>query len=211
MTRENAAPGLVLGGRPIEIDEAWTRVFRYCGLPWDGNPPETWAFRYFDAIGSDPAVVTSQDVVCAGALHPGMSRDDLTYFWDRRDELNDWLGRVPADLRLEGADDETIALLSELPSLFPGPSLSLVSKVLHRKRPWLIPMIDREVIDWYRPLTGQRRAVDAWSPLLRHLADDLRTNRERLAELRFVLAITHGLSVTDLRAVDIVIWMGGQR
>jgi len=211
MTNKNGASGLVLGGRPIDIDEAWTRVFRYCGLPWDDNPPETWAFRYFDAIDTDPAVVTSQDVVCAGALHPGLSRDDLTYFWDRRDELNEWLDRVPPDLRLEGADDETIALLSELPSLFQGSSLSLVSKVLHRKRPWLVPMIDPEVIDWYRPLTGQRRALDAWSPLLRRLADDLRTNRDRLAELRLVLRVLHGLSVTDLRTVDIVIWMGGQR
>ncbi len=72
-------------------------------------------------------------------------------------------------------------------------------------------MIDREVIDLYRPLTGQRRAADAWTPLLHHLADDLRTNRERLAELRFVLHMLHGLSVSDLRTADIVIWMGGQR
>lgn len=211
MTSTNDASGLVLAGRPIDSHEAWTRVFRYCGLSWDDNPPETWAFRYYDAIETDPAVVTSEDVVCAGAMHPGISRDDLTYFWDHRNELTSWMNHFPVDLGLRTADDATMAHLAELPSLFEGTSLSLLTKVLHRKRPWLIPIIDREVIDLYRPLTGQRRAADAWSPLLHHLADDLRTNRDALAELRLVLHMLHGLSVTDLRSVDIVIWMGGQR
>lgn len=211
MTSANDASDVVLAGRAIDSHEAWNRVFRYCGLPWDDHPAETWAFRYYDAIETDPTVVTSEDVVCAGALHPGISREDLTYFWDRRDELTSWLDRFPVDLQLRAADDATIAQLAELPTLFEGPSLSLLTKVLHRKRPWLIPMIDREVIDLYRPLTGQRRAAEAWAPLLRHLADDLQTNRDALAELRFVLLMTHGLLVTDLRTADIVIWMGGQR
>ncbi len=211
MTSTNYAPELVLAGRPIDRDEAWTRVLRYCGLPWDDNPPETWAFRYYDAIETGPTVVTSVDVVCAGALHPGISRDDLAYFWEHRDALTSWLDSFPVDLKLLTADDGTIARLAELPSLFQGPSLSLLTKVLHRKRPWLIPVIDRDVIDLYRPLTGQRRAADAWNPLLHHLADDLRANREPLAEFRFVLYMLHGLSLSDLRTADIIIWMGGQR
>lgn len=211
MTSTNDASELVLAGRPIDGHEAWTRVFRYCGLPWNDNPPETWAFRYYDVIETDPTVVTSEDVICAGALHPGLSREDLTYFWDQRDELSSWLDHFPIDLQLRTADDATIAQLAKLPTLFEGPSLSLLTKVLHRKRPWLIPMIDREVIDLYRPLTGERRATEAWAPLLHHLVDDLQTNRDALAEIRFVLHMLHGLSVTDLRSVDIVIWMGGQR
>lgn len=207
----NDPPELTLGGRPVDSHEAWNRLLRYCGLPWDGHPSETWAFRYFDAIETDPTLVTSQDVVCAGALHSGLSRDDLAWFWDHRAELNDWLKSFRVDLELRTADETTIAQLSELPSLFPGPSLNLLTKVLHRKRPWLIPMVDREIIDWYRPLTGQRRAVEAWAPLLHLLAEDLEANRNQLAQPRFVLHMAHGLSVTDLRTVDIVIWMSGQQ
>lgn len=211
MNCRDCADGLSLAGRPVDIDEARSRVFRYCGLPWDGNAPETWGFRYFDAIETPSTAVVAEDVVCAGALHPGLSREDLAYFWDHREDLNQWLDGFPVDLALATADDATIARLAELPSRFDGPLLSLVTKVLHRKRPWMIPIVDREVIDWYRPLTGHRRAVDAWGPLLSRLADDLRTNRDRLAELRFVLRMHHGLTVTDLRTVDIVIWMGSQR
>jgi hypothetical protein len=203
--------GLTLGARPVGSDEAWNRVLRYCGVPWDDHPAETWAYRYYDAIESDPDMVSPQDVVCAGALHPGLSRDDLGWFWDHRTELTDWLGGFPVDQALRAADEDTIAQLAELPSLFPGPSLSLLTKVLHRKRPWLIPLIDREVIDWYRPLTGQRRAVDAWAPLLRLLVDDLESNRNALAEVRFVLYMLHEVTITDLRTVDIVIWMAAQR
>lgn len=211
MTITDDAPELLVAGRPIDGHEAWNRIFRYCGLPWDEHPPETWAYRYYDAVETNPIEVTQQDVVCAGALHPGLSRDDLAYFWDHCNELTTWLDNFAVDVQLRTAEDDTIAQLAELPSLFPGPSLSLLTKVLHRKRPWLIPIIDREVIDWYRPLTGQRRAVDAWAPLLHHFVEDLQTNRNQLAELRFVMFMLHGISVTDLRAVDIAVWMEGQR
>jgi hypothetical protein len=211
MTSTNDAPALMFGGRRIDNDEAWNRLFRYCGIRWDDHPPETWAFRYYDAIETDRTAVVPEDVVCAGALHPGLSREDLAWFWDHLAELSDWLEQFPVDEPLRTADHSTIAALAELPSLFDGPSLTLLTKVLHRKRPWLIPMLDREIIDWYRPITGKRRAVDAWEPLLRLLADDLETNRNMLAEPRAVLSLLHGVSVTDLRTVDIVIWMAGQR
>lgn len=138
MTANPDESALILAGRPIERDEAWARVLRYCGLPWDDHSPETWAFRYFDLIETDPAVVAPHDVLCAGALHHGLTRDDLTWFWDHRCDLENWLSGILVDQALRTADDATVAALSELPSRFAGPPLSLVTKVLHRKRPWLI-------------------------------------------------------------------------
>jgi len=211
MTGTPDESALILAGGPIERCEAWTRVLRYCGVQFDGNPPETWAFRYFDLIETDPAVVTPQDVLCAGALHHGLTRDDLTWFWDHRCDLENWLCRIPIDQALRTADEATIDALAEIPSRFAGPALSLVTKVLHRKRPWLIPILDRELIDRYRPVTGQRRPGEAWAPLLHHLAHDLRENEEMLAEFRLTLRILHGFTVTDLRTVDIVVWMEGRR
>lgn len=211
MTEPIHGRDVVIAGRPVGWSEALTRVQRYCGLPWDDNPPETWAFRYYDEITTDPTEIVPEDVTCAAALHPGISRDDLAYFWDHREDLTGWLEPFPVDLHLRSADDAVIAQLAELPVRFPGASLTLLSKVLHRKRPWLIPLIDREIIDWYRPLTGQRRAVDAWEPLLHHLAQDLQTNRDPLAEFRLVLCMLHNVTVSDLRTIDIVIWMGAQR
>ena len=202
---------LTLAGRLIDTEAAWDQVRRYCGLPWDGNPAETWAFRYFDCIDTDPDSVTSEDVLCAGALHSGLSRDDLAFFWDHRDQLNDWLSMFPPDSNLELADAEVLESLASLPALASDVSLSLLSKVLHRKRPWLIPMIDRQILDTYRPLTGHRRGENAWAPLLGLLAEDIRLNLELLAEMGLVLRVELGRPVSRLRIVDIVLWMEGLR
>lgn len=39
----------VAAGR--EVPRALDRVRRYCGLPWSGGPPETWAWQFYDALG----------------------------------------------------------------------------------------------------------------------------------------------------------------
>ena len=56
--------------------------------------------------------------------------------------------------------------------------------MLHRKRPRLLPLFDRAVVDWYRPVTGQRAAATAWAPLLAALREDLATPPNRTAILR---------------------------
>ena len=204
---------LFLGGKAVP--DAWTQVRRYCGFEWDGNPPETWAFRYYDDIPSDRDEVSPLDVVCAGALHPGISKEDMAFFWDHRQRLTEWLSDLPPTdppslSDLATADDKVISVLRELPALVEGTSLSLASKVLHRKRPWLIPIVDKEVIDRYRPLTGKRRANEAWPPLLGCLAEDLQANVEYLAELGVVLAMERGTPIrglSRLRIADIAIWM----
>lgn len=124
MTTANGAAPLVLGGRTVDNEAAWSQVFRYCGISWDDHPPETWAFRYYDAIETDRMAVVPEDVVCAGALHPGLSREDLAWFWDHLAELSTWLEQFPVDEPLRTADASTIDALAELPSRFTGPSLT---------------------------------------------------------------------------------------
>lgn len=214
MTTTSHPPGLLLGGRRVDGEAAWTEVLRYCGIPIDdehGDPGQTWAWRFFDAITTDPAGVSPQDVVCAAALHDGLTHAELDWFWAHQVDLDNWLSSFPVDLALRHADEDTIGLVTELPARFPGVSLSLLTKVLHRKRPWLIPMVDRGILDWYRPLTGQRSAEAAWAPLVRLIAEDLRTNEDQLAHLRLLLCILHRVTVTDVRTIDIVIWMSEQR
>src|SRR3954464_1753238 len=93
---------LTLGGRPAE--GSYDRIRRYCGLPWSGGPPETWAYRYYDAVECDSDALTQVDVVTAAVLHPGLSRSDLAYFWDQADGLTMWLRTVPRDVCLRDAD-----------------------------------------------------------------------------------------------------------
>jgi hypothetical protein len=215
MTTASPSPGspqhLVAAGRQIPDFE--DRLRRYCGLPWSGGPPEVWAFEYFDRVptGEDPNTIDRIDVLAAGALHAGLSRDDLTFSTHHATDIAEWLQEAPVDVPLHEATDAHLAHLRLLPELG-GPQFSLLTKVLHRKRPALVPMIDRPLTDRYRPITGERSASTAWAPLLDALVADL--SNELNALLLSIVGVTvtteTGVALSRIRAFDIAVWMEGR-
>ena len=68
-------------------------------------------------------------------------------------------------------------------------------------------LVDRHVVDRYRPVTGERRPLEAWPGLIEALAADLERNAESLAAIRSVLWGELGADVSALRVCDIAIWM----
>ena len=83
-----------------------------------------------------------------------------------------WLAQQPKELDLADADDVVLNHLAGLPEIADGKWLSILSKVAHHKRPRLVPLFDRAIVDWYRPVTGQRGAA-AWPALVRAMHSDL--------------------------------------
>jgi hypothetical protein len=199
-----------VGGR--DVPDARDRIRRYCGLTWSGGSPETGAYRYFDLVPSEsPDEVTPVDVLAAAALHPGLSRTDLAFFVDRADDLSDWLRSIPVDAELRSADSDFLAHLDALVD-FDGVSITLLSKVLHRKRPSLIPLLDRHIIDWYRPVTGERSATLAWAPIIRAMQQDLVGDvNGSLTRIADALRPELTSPPPAVRLIDIAIWMGSQR
>jgi hypothetical protein len=208
---------IVAAGR--DVPDALDRIRRYCGLAWSGGQPETWAWHYYDAVHTEQDdVVTATDVVCAAALHPGLARRDLAFFRERPDELSAWLAKVPGEVRLWEISTSDLEHLASLADRFPEMAISLLSKVLHRKRPLLIPLLDRHVIDWYRPLTGKRAMPDAWAPIVKAMRDEeLDPERRLLYSIAFTgieqelwpeAAVDDRPRLSWIRAVDIAIWMG---
>jgi len=213
---------LRVGGRLI-ADTA-DLVRRFAGLPWSGGPPETWAWDYYDAVPSDQGddTVSPVDVLAAGVLHPGLSRSDLAFFRDRSPDLRSWLSQIPLDDDLQSTtgwltDNVQLEHLDELAHLADGIQLTLLTKVLHRKRPAFVPLLDRHLIDRYRPLTGERRAVEAWPKVLRCLRDDLAAPEDRVALATAAGEISEAASrggcvatISVLRYVDIAVWMSAR-
>ena len=197
-----------VGGRHIE--GAWDRVARYCGLPWSGGDDETWAFRYYDSVSSPPDnIVRPEDVLATAALHPGLSRGDLTFFHQERRLIADWLDDLPTDVGIGECDADVAAHVAELATWEVPVSLPLLTKVLHRKRPRLIPLLDRHVIDWFRPVTGERNAKAAWVGILPSIRDDIRpANSISLRSMANAIEEATSLRTSDLRVMDIIIWMG---
>jgi hypothetical protein len=196
----------------VDLPDALDDVRRFCGLSWSGGDPEVFAYSYFDALEErrEDNVIRPVDVLAAGSLHPRLRKQDLAYFIEQRQELEMLLADLPSDVDLADASAALIDLLSNIESrLQPTCGLSLSSKVLHAKRPRLVPMLDRALTDCYRQETGLRGEA-AWSSVVPLLAADLARTGNRM-DIRQIIAelATGGLSKlpSQLRVVDIAIWM----
>ena len=150
------------------------------------------------------------DVLSTAALHPGLRWRDLQYFSNKARRLQDWLETIPAGVDLADADKDLVEEVAQLPERFDGhPGLSILSKVLHAKRPRLIPILDRTLTDWYRPISS-RRGESAWQDCVRLLHGDLAapSNRTILRAIRSEIGVDLGAVVpSELRIADTAIWM----
>ena len=203
---------LVCAERPVP--DAWDLIRRYCGLPWSGGGPESWAYDYFDTVPTGPGNLPEPpDLLAAAALHPGFGRPEMTFFnAGGAESVERWLALLPSDLDLADADDGVLGHLATLAEISDGDRLSIMSKVAHHKRPKLVPLFDRAIVDWYRPVTGER-GVAAWPALVRAMSADLAQpdNRRWLARVRGELeSELSGAVPSDLRLLDIAVWMNAR-
>lgn len=82
----------------------------------------------------------------------------------------------------------------------PGLTSVAVSKILHRKRPDLVPIKDSLVRDFYG-------AGESYAKLFVSIYDDLRNNYSTLDEIARRFTTPLGRPMTALRALDISVWM----
>lgn len=82
-----------------------------------------------------------------------------------------------------------------------------VTKILHRKRPHLVPIFDQSI---YRFYTGETPPPGAYKDTPRRLwpllQDDLRSQREWLTKLASPIITPDRRPLSPLRAADILIW-----
>ncbi|MCG6499626.1 DUF6308 family protein [Kitasatospora sp. A2-31] len=82
-----------------------------------------------------------------------------------------------------------------------------VTKILHRKRPRLVPIFDRSIHRFYTGLTPPTGAYqDTPRTLWPLLQNDLRRHRAWLTDLAAPVTTPDGRPLSPLRAADIVIW-----
>lgn len=111
---------LVCAGRPVM--SARNQIRRYCGLPWPGGEPESWAYEYYDSIPTGPGdQITPADLLPSAALHPGFGGDEMIFFNSGGAEAcEEWLSGLPLNVDLADADEPTLERLSELPGSLRG-------------------------------------------------------------------------------------------
>ena len=123
---------------------------------------------------------------------------------------------LPA-VALQDADDDHVYCVAGLFGILDEPRYAgrgirgtIVSKVLHRKRPELVPIYDSRIFEAYTAPGAIPRATDrSWQQFMALLCgqmrDDLQAEEPAFAALE-KLAVDAGAPVTRLRILDILVW-----
>jgi hypothetical protein len=121
------------------------------------------------------------------------------------------------EVSLEEADDDHVMCVAGLFGILDEPRYAgrgvrgtIVSKVLHRKRPDLVPIYDSRIFEAYTAPGVLPRTLDrSWQEFMRLLCmqmrADLQTERDAFTELQLA-AEEAGCPVTKLRILDILVW-----
>jgi len=181
----------------------------------DGVPYYSGAmFETFAGGGDAPGVAnafTAADLVAVSLLSvdvPGTAA--LRILDTRAEDLNGLLAKIPNDCELRHATDAQIGPGSAADALWPalrnaGVGPVTTSKLLARKRPALLPVIDTVV----KKVLGHPAKASFWLTLRAQLnADDGRLY-EHLLKIRSEARVGECISV--IRCFDVVVWMIGKR
>ena len=173
-----------------------------------------YAFHTYDRRGEWEAPLTPSDVLMANLLSLQLSaREVIPLFMDGDDSAQRLLQALNAALtELGNADafetyDELPELECAIKSLAAANTAAIpvkwwtavtVSKVLHRRRPHIVPLIDSRIKEFY----GAKRP----DSVRQALWEDIRENVDWLGELAATKRTPDGHRLSLLRLADILIW-----
>lgn len=126
------------------------------------------------------------------------------------------VGELP-EVSLQEADDDHVMCVAGLFGILDEPRYAgrgvrgtIVSKVLHRKRPDLVPIYDSRIFEAYTaPGVLPRGGDRSWQEFMRQLCTQMRADllAESAAFTELQLGAEEaGVSLTKLRILDILVW-----
>jgi hypothetical protein len=207
---------MTVGGATAPLDEVLEFAGRY--LSGAGG----WAYPAYDAYPGTPgAQVGEADLLAVCLLNAGQNPIPTYYGLQAlMPAVNKALDHEALTGSLWDATSETLTavadlfgILDEAPTAYVGKTKLM--KVLHRKRPDLIPLFDENIRRCYSelgdaPVPAMRRRTHrdfavAWLPALQKDLQDQMELWEQIA------GMAQGVPITPLRALDIVGWWMGRK
>lgn len=183
---------------------------------------ELFAFPYYDCLqtAADPAQLVEADLLAPVLLNVQVSIRAFRGLQRLLPRLQASLDELPIDQDLADAEDALVRKVGSCFAVLDDPDVELwgasgttLAKVLHRKRPRLLPLYDSRVRSVYEaPWDGAPRVPFAgpWAPYVTALAGAMRQDLSSArGQWQRMSALGEG-KLTELRALDIVAWtMGG--
>lgn len=209
---------ITVGGREVEPDLARGWVEQYL----NGERGQ-YGYPSYDGYvtNNDPNRLCDGDLLAPVLLNVQVKLRSFADLCACRGDLESALANVAVDLDLTEADDAAVARVGALFAVLDSPNRprnvqgTTLAKVLHRKRPNLVPLFDEQVRRVYQdgenapipPVKG-RSWVEFMTLLADRMRQDLTSQREVWNSLTR-LGPDGGPYVSRLRALDIVAWRLG--
>lgn len=173
-----------------------------------------YAFNTYDNRGELDLPITPADVLMANLLSLRLSGNNVIPLFIDGDGPAQYLREMLDNALVELRDAESFESYDTLSKLEQATeSLAAadaaarqvkwwtavtVSKVLHRRRPHIVPLIDSRVRSFYGAKTPQQVRQALW--------EDIRENIDWLSELASTKNTPDGRRISLLRVADILIW-----
>lgn len=213
------SPSVRVGGCEVDLQEAERLISDYV------RPAAGVASGYlYDVLDTkaDPDELADADLLAPNVLNAPVHLKEFHALQLVRSDLERHLRSIPVDLQLATATADELAPLSELFTILDqlqahraGIGAVIFSKVLHRKRPGVVPIIDRNVLFCYQRMPAPERGripfdrTRSWSEFVRVLTSAMRDDLDHSPDHWNHLADLANRPRTLLRALDIVAWRVG--
>lgn len=184
-----------------------------------------YSWPYYDRLktGSHGDELNDGDLLASVLLNVNPKIHGFATLQALRPQLEAGLSEIPSDRDLAGASDSEIEMVAQLFAPLGRTGLlgvkgTVLAKVLHRKRPRLIPLYDTFVSDAYNGTRIASNPTRTWSEymaaLMTEMREDLREPADTWQAIRDECAQLPGVGstqLTSLRMLDILVWSLGKK
>ena len=210
-----------------DCESEFERSYFDWGRGWGGDSPEPdWGkaspeqrraigYRGYQLYDGWPPVLDDDVGALESYVSVGINSrvilNDVVRFLVHKDRARPLLARIPVRVPLEDATDEQVAVAAQLIDLFcsiPKLGRGKVTKVLHKKRPEMIPVIDSVVTDFlWKNFPHLLTEGSSTAEVLLVYRMLLNSRREPLHRLQANLRET-GFQLGTARILSHLVWLG---
>lgn len=189
---------IVLQTRDTTISDCQSKLKRFCDL--DAS------YRNYDLIPvKEDNFIAMSDIKLANHMGARMGTKVMQLLMGRAENINSTLVHIPAGLELANNDIPWVAL-EKLFRVTLGPYIrpARATKILHKKRPHLIPILDSVIVSYCQLVNRHSRGDEA--SMMVDCLRTIKTDIERNLDTFRALITATNLKITVVRSHDILVW-----
>ena len=167
--------------------------------------------NYDAVVVAGDSMLRPEEIALSVMVNSQISGNTARAIWDNRGEVQRNLERIDPNLSLVAGESEipwssihgAIAGICKVPRA----KIAVSTKILHKKRPELIPILDSVIVGYYKPRLGRARFKDDAAraiAVLKEFRRDLVSAEERLRACHRLLG--HD-DITLCRMLEVLLWV----